>query len=55
MKKGTLKIKAANSSEISVTNCKLNQRHVSRNSDLVSVRIKMGKILFFIRNQVMGF
>jgi hypothetical protein len=46
MKKDTLKKKAAKSSEISVANFKLNQRHVSRNSDLVSIIIKIGKIIF---------
>jgi len=55
MKEDTLKKKAAKSSEISVTNCKSNQRHFSRISDLVSIRIKIGKILFFIRNQIKGF
>jgi hypothetical protein len=53
--KDTLTMKAAKTCEISVINCKSNQRHVSRNSDFVSIRIKMCKMFFFIRNQIMGF
>jgi len=39
MKKDILTMNAANSYELSVTNCKSNQRHVSRNYDLFSIRI----------------